>query len=179
MPAVDFYSRASCEARRNAGSICRSSWHFYSRASCEARQLQPLEVKGNIISTHAPRVRRDLKFLNLHIRGIISTHAPRVRRDAEGMVWTGAGHNFYSRASCEARQIRRKKIWNFGEISTHAPRVRRDSFRTYHLQHLIRISTHAPRVRRDTIFEIVIILYCISTHAPRVRRDQGIRGQPH
>ena len=86
---------------------------FYSRASCEAR----LDVDGfynfvDSISTHAPRVRRDYppQFLHLNcidfysrascearlqqvvkfrIDFLISTHAPRVRRDW-GRWWTSA-----------------------------------------------------------------------------------------
>ena len=37
---MDFYSRASCEARLLAHGIDGNDIDFYSRASCEARQNQ-------------------------------------------------------------------------------------------------------------------------------------------
>ena len=58
---------------------------------------------GYDISTHAPRVRRDLGELYHCFVAIISTHAPRVRRDANVLAREADDEDFYSRASCEAR----------------------------------------------------------------------------
>ena len=80
---------------------------FYSRASCEARLcLDMMEFEGKeVISTHAPRVRRDLQGLEYDVIFLdISTHAPRVRRDPSSSALRVSRSNFYSRASCEARQ---------------------------------------------------------------------------
>ena len=121
----NFYSRASCEARREELSELEAMMNFYSRASCEARLELPGCGGDDEISTHAPRVRRDEDWEELKPAEKISTHAPRVRRDQCG--------------------------WNpfvIHRISTHAPRVRRDQ-KTINNPLIKRISTHAPRVRRD------------------------------
>ena len=56
---IDFYSRASCEARLNLSKSTFRFFDFYSRASCEARlclaAYRFLELR---ISTHAPHARR-------------------------------------------------------------------------------------------------------------------------
>ena len=78
---------------------------FYSRASCEAR----LDVDGfynfvDSISTHAPRVRRDYppQFFHLNCIDFYS------RASCEARPLRGAAviavNDFYSRASCEARR---------------------------------------------------------------------------
>ena len=78
--------------------------YFYSRASCEARPGQSVAINWALnISTHAPRVRRDLPESTYGIQQMISTHAPRVRRDIAESVLTPLFEDFYSRASCEAR----------------------------------------------------------------------------
>ena len=41
---INFYSRASCEARRNRTSNRIRQRNFYSRASCEARLSEALEL---------------------------------------------------------------------------------------------------------------------------------------
>ena len=56
------------------------------------------------ISTHAPRVRRDEQTAEGAERTAISTHAPRVRRDVDHVAEEIRRMDFYSRASCEARQ---------------------------------------------------------------------------
>ena len=83
---MDFYSRASCEARLDVDGfynfVDSISTHaprvrrdyppqffhlncidFYSRASCEARPKPPDYVFTPEISTHAPRVRRDRNIM--------------------------------------------------------------------------------------------------------------------
>ena len=102
---INFYSRASCEARpckfnglralkpflltrlmRGAAQkgVSRHSYikYFYSRASCEARR---------------PRLERQTEPRS------ISTHAPHARRGFQIKVYARKGKDFYSRASCEAR----------------------------------------------------------------------------
>ena len=56
----------------------------------------------------------------------ISTHAPHARRDNSMVEKMAAEINFYSRASCEARLIRRECYDRNFIISTHAPHARRD-----------------------------------------------------
>ena len=71
------------------------------------RVRRDLNVCDNIvvkwISTHAPRVRRDRVSLFPLACEFISTHAPRVRRDVSLPALVSALIYFYSRASCEAR----------------------------------------------------------------------------
>ena len=100
-----FYSRASCEARRcKLSSLLRDYSNFYSRASCEARHPFLTSSTNSSISTHAPRVRRDLSLPTRSGSPLrISTHAPRVRRDCLRRQVRGYFRHFYSRASCEAR----------------------------------------------------------------------------
>ena len=78
--------------------------YFYSRASCEARRISySCCLLFAVISTHAPRVRRDCNAVWSQVINNISTHAPRVRRDCFFQVGICKVLNFYSRASCEAR----------------------------------------------------------------------------
>ena len=103
------------------------------------------------ISTHAPLARRDCRHIRIHLHSLY----------------------FYSRASCEARQILRtlkpairrflltrllrgatdRPEWSLDSngISTHAPLARRDprNFRGHTLN--TKISTHAPLARRDVV----------------------------
>ena len=101
--------------------------------------------------------------------------------------------NFYSRASCEARQnctasspifkiflLTRllrgatNGIYLFGmncRISTHAPLARRDAPISAVLSRSS-ISTHAPLARRDYHYKTFLPNTIISTHAPLARRDQ-------
>ena len=100
--------------------------------------------------------------------------------------------NFYSRASCEARQnctasspifkiflLTRllrgatNGIYLFGmncRISTHAPLARRDAPISAVLSRSS-ISTHAPLARRDCDRRELFAPHPISTHAPLARRD--------
>ena len=125
---------------------------------------------SKLISTHAPRVRRDTLKPRIMFRCIISTHAPRVRRDPFFQLFQRV-HAFISTHAPRVRRDRNDAIpyYKVG-ISTHAPRVRRDT-RTLSGIYAISISTHAPRVRRDVIFLDEATQLSISTHAPRVRRD--------
>ena len=78
--------------------------NFYSRASCEARRRdfwRPPDLY--IISTHAPHARRDFKFHFCSSLFKISTHAPHARRDRYIHFYRNLRRYFYSRASCEAR----------------------------------------------------------------------------
>ena len=79
---IYFYSRASCEARREHCSRTSEHSHFYSRASCEARPIC---------------------FLEFSLKILISTHAPHARRGILRAASENGVKNFYSRASCEAR----------------------------------------------------------------------------
>ena len=103
----NFYSRASCEARRvqhnprNNNSFFsthapharrggpfsvhhRQIRHFYSRASCEARRSLLCPYPHALtISTHAPHARRGAKPCGTGSVITISTHAPHARRGEE------------------------------------------------------------------------------------------------
>ena len=102
---TDFYSHASCEARRAdvPGAIAQATFlltrllrgatcqhhtgsgyagNFYSHASCEARRGRMMSpVRSRYISTHTPLARRDY----------LLKETEKTFRD------------FYSHASCEAR----------------------------------------------------------------------------
>ena len=118
-------------ARRGAAAFAGAaeSSNFYSRASCEARLailfariillifLLTRLMRGAAghwhktyqpgqISTHAPHARRGINQLRLAFQMQISTHAPHARRGALAKLPYIAIRNFYSRASCEARQGR-------------------------------------------------------------------------
>ena len=122
----DFYSRASCEARRCRHNLAVLVRNFYSRASCEARRSDtlPRTSPGHFYS-RASCEARPFQLHHYYFLIVISTHAPRVRRD-------GDTRDAFSGLS----------------ISTHAPRVRRDSVQQF-VNAVKAISTHAPRVRRD------------------------------
>ena len=101
----DFYSHASCEARRSC-RCCRRyrmkflltrllrgatvtliirtnrGQDFYSHASCEARHRRHAQIAEHTsISTHTPLARRDGKTVPPPRYFDISTHTPLARRD--------------------------------------------------------------------------------------------------
>ena len=107
----NFYSRASCEARRD---YCRRPGqyrNFYSRASCEARQGGSRDGKARNKFLLTRLMRGAANTVRPLINDLtISTHAPHARR---GRIFFqpipvladfySRSLNFYSRASCEAR----------------------------------------------------------------------------
>ena len=100
--------------------------YFNPLSPCGERPHEDLDGGSlHLISTHSPRVGRDIKCKILHLHLSISTHSPRVGRD-------GAIGPFAP--------------WEV--ISTHSPRVGRDSELRQN-QNLLEISTHSPRVGRD------------------------------
>ena len=102
----DFYSRASCEARRCKEALLKAlSYYFYSRASCEAR----LEAAIDEAETEDFYSRASCEARP----SIIAT----IQRSDD----------FYSRASCEARRRAQCYINPASNISTHAPHARRGS----------------------------------------------------
>ena len=82
-------------------------WHlnFYSRASCEARLCSPwVPIDNAPISTHAPLARRDRTFFSfmfstIHFYSRASCEARLHKKSRSAKVLP----HFYSRASCEAR----------------------------------------------------------------------------
>ena len=101
----DFYSHASCEARRAQFPIFGVPQYFYSHASCEARRIaRQYYDEHKDISTHTPLARRDPQPQSQrNSEALISTHTPLARRD-QG-------------TSCPSEQ---------SPISTHTPLARRD-----------------------------------------------------
>ena len=79
---------------------------FYSRASCEARLLWKNRRSHQAIFLLTRLMRgAALSFLILFAIGLyISTHAPHARRGLKKVVFPAERFDFYSRASCEARQ---------------------------------------------------------------------------
>ena len=116
--AGNFYSRASCEARRFWSVGLRSTISFLLTRLMRGATLQHLmTLEGlGMISTHAPHARRDEHWRELNGENTISTHAPHevqpssisthaphARRDLAYSLWFTRASHFYSRASCEAR----------------------------------------------------------------------------
>ena len=102
-------------ARRDLRPIssCLGALDFYSRASCEARLYRAALRIFFEISTHAPHARRDGRHLPYWSMAAISTHAPHARRDSYvSLIWV-LQYDFYSRASCEARHEHRKNCRDY------------------------------------------------------------------
>ena len=107
--AFYFYSRASCEARRRKRkNLCKRS-NFYSRASCEARP----DFNHSNPSTFAFLLTRLMRgatragnFTECQKMGFLLTRLMRGATVNTGNYITDCA-NFYSRASCEARQERK------------------------------------------------------------------------
>ena len=60
-------------------------------------------IAFEVISTHTPHARRDIKDEISKFLGVISTHTPHARRDAEKSLYAFAEFlHFNSHASCEA-----------------------------------------------------------------------------
>ena len=100
-----FYSRASCEARHLTGFIVNIIIKFLlTRLMRGATTSAYIQTRLTVISTHAPHARRDTAFHRFLMECQISTHAPHARRDYKFLCVGLVRVNFYSRASCEARQ---------------------------------------------------------------------------
>ena len=100
----DFYSHASCEARRAQFPIFGVPQYFYSHASCEARRIaRQYYDEHKDISTHTPLARRDV-FTPATVTSPFDfySHASCEARPRYKLS-IGAVTNFYSHASCEAR----------------------------------------------------------------------------
>ena len=82
-------------------------------------------IAFEVISTHTPHARRDIKDEISKFLGVISTHTPHARRDRVDLDWSLK----YS-------------------ISTHTPHARRDD-ENHHSTANTYISTHTPHARRD------------------------------
>ena len=94
---------------RRAGQDHRDDGNFYSHASCEARQPEP----GVPALTATFLLTRPMRGATLYrdqyaICCSISTHTPHAGRDDYLLNYYFVFHNFYSHASCEARQPGRK-----------------------------------------------------------------------
>ena len=81
-------------------------YDFYSRASCEARRIRAGNgsVRFRFLLTRLLRGATDYRYKPSIVTGI-STHAPLARRDLCVARYEHTYQHFYSRASCEARRI--------------------------------------------------------------------------
>ena len=93
------------------------------RGATDAAQLVPFYYE---ISTHTPLARRDLGLYCVGTFDLISTHTPLARRDQNTMADAASLNDFYSHASCEARQKIIEPPAGEDYISTHTPLARRD-----------------------------------------------------
>ena len=123
----NFYSRASCEARRISADRAVKVQNFYSRASCEARRLLPWCNLTVIYFYSRASCEARLDISQDAIDEIkISTHAPHARRGDKSISFTVKSWNFYSRASCEARRdmpgIKRQSVYFYSRASCEARR---------------------------------------------------------
>ena len=148
MPSLHFYSRASCEARRQCRNGAILFDHFYSRASCEARHL----IYGN-----------DLVFINFYSRASCEARRKITVTPAQGTTFLLT--RLMRGATLPEYQLKRNP-----PISTHAPHARRDVYihaiaepGEFLLTRLMRGATK-PWAIED-------LLELISTHAPHARRD--------
>ena len=82
-----------------------NQYDFYSRASCEARRYQEAWADYRYISTHTPHARRGNNINRVLAVTSISTHAPHARRGKKEREVKNDDLYFYSRASCEARLL--------------------------------------------------------------------------
>ena len=100
-----FYSRASREARLFNNSPVEFWRHFYSRASREARPACVFDFSLAYLLFLLTRLSRGATAsCNVAFpASMISTHAPLARRDNCSHFNKPKKHNFYSRASREAR----------------------------------------------------------------------------
>ena len=128
------------------------SWHFYSHASCEARPPHSLDL-SSAFPFLLPRLLRGATTKhNLSAKRLrISTHAPLARRDMPALFCIQSYMDFYSRASYEARQLRRQRSKSAKQFLL--TRLMRGATTKYHkLAVAPVISTPTPLARRD--------LYC-------------------
>ena len=126
---------------------------------------------ATLVSTHAPRVGRDL--IRLSFFGGSSGFQP--TRPVWGATFLGC-----SAVAFLLRFQPTRPVW--GATLWHLPPTARDTFQptrpvwgaTGHAERRrdeTRVSTHAPRVGRDSILPAGWLRLVVSTHAPRVGRD--------
>ena len=77
----NFYSHASCEARRGTPSVPGSGMNFYSHASCEARRLFYIVSPCSAKFLLTRLLRGATYFTSCLPAPQISTHTPLARRD--------------------------------------------------------------------------------------------------
>ena len=122
--------------------------NFYSRASCEARQVSmaALERIYGFLLTRLMRGAAKTRYAKQRHRAFLLT---RLMRGAASCyhIHLQDTRDFYSRASCEARRVHLISFLILMKISTHAPHARRGADQQYHQEKYF-ISTHAPHARR-------------------------------
>ena len=129
------------------------------------------------ISTHAPHARRGDRQDQLRKAAEkISTHAPHARRGAIFFQPVPILADFYSRASCEARQKQPLSHSPRHTISTHAPHARR-GFQRLSIMYKGRrfLLTRLMRGAAITTQQFTVNPR-ISTHAPHARRGADRKG---
>ena len=115
-----------------------------------ANSAEPGELPVDI-STHAPHARRGLISFVWPSRCRISTHAPHARRGGvTGFTISALPFNFYSRASCEARQRYEEMAIAMQDFYSRASCEARPYY-FFVPNRLVWISTHAPHARRGRI----------------------------
>ena len=169
----DFYSHASCEARRAQFPIFGVPQYFYSHASCEARRIaRQYYDEHKDISTHTPLARRDV-FTPATVTSPFDfySHASCEARPATTIAAELGSFDFYSHASCEARPRYKLSIGAVTNFYSHAscearlppeftPLINRKEFLLTRL------------LRGATTYSITLSLsLTISTHTPLARRD--------
>ena len=150
----NFYSHASCEARPYHGYQSFAPGDFYSHASCEARprSCSSAVMVRQFLLTRLLRGATPLLFISCH-GPPISTHTPLARRDLDSLSKKSVWYNFYSHASCEARQSPSWSDIVANNFYSHASCEARPALPT-DTTTALNISTHTPLARRDITINI-------------------------
>ena len=161
-------------ARRAPGAHAEHK-NFYSRASCEARLFSAeflivpnLFLLTRLMRGAALQPRRHTQKLK------ISTHAPHARRGDVRSPYKWSRAYFYSRASCEARQLFTQIVLNhFIFLLT---RLMRGAASTVAMVNLLVEKFLLTRLMRGAAQNAKqnISRHSISTHAPHARRGPDV-----
>ena len=134
------------------------------------------QKRAGEISTHTPLARRDKSGVMPLFFRRISTHTPLARRDKSKQRSQKYCSNFYSHASCEARQISDAVYAGKSVISTHTPLARRDPLSDRGAVHYSNFYSHASCEARPYAEIWNEWFRDISTHTPLARRDRRTYG---
>ena len=150
----------------------RDARRFNPRASHEARRA--IDIDGRyiqLVSIHAPHMRRDQRRLHRYPVSSVSIHPPHMRRDLAHCRLPCHIGSFNPRTSHEARPRDLSPVRKAMLVSIHAPHMRRDRIFAEGSRSLVCFNPRASHEARRALRRRRWLIPPVSIHAPHMRRD--------